>query len=114
VIHSSSSVSAVVWSHADHRSEAVAHTTKPTTNHGRRCQCIGGRMTNHRTTDRTPPAMVMTAAVSSPNACTQAVPESPMNRTKMHHPRSIRWPVFSRTGGAGGADAGCFEWTAIA
>ena len=36
-----------------------------------------------------------------------------MNSTKMHQPRSIRWPVVSRTGAAGGADAGCFEWTAI-
>lgn len=58
--------------------------------------------------------MVMTAAVSSPNALTHAVPDSDMKSRKMHQPRSMRWPVFSRTGGSGGADAGCFEWTAIA
>ena len=43
----------------------------------------------------------------------QAVPDNAVNSTKMHQPRSIKWPVFSRTGAAGGADAGCFVWTAI-
>ena len=55
----------------------------------------------------------MIAVGSSPIAWSQAVPDSAMNSTKMHQPRSIRWPVFSRTGAAGGADAGCFVWTAI-
>ena len=29
-------------------------------------------------------------------------------------PRSSRWPVFSRAGGAGGVETGCFVWTLIA
>ena len=77
-------------------------------NQGSRRHCTGGRTTNQRPTDSTPPPIVMIAVGSSPNALTQAVPDSAMNSTKMHQPRSIRWPVFSRTGAAGGADAGCF------
>ena len=77
-------------------------------NQGRRRHCTGGRTANQSPNDSTPPPIVMIAVGSSPIALIQAVPDSAMNSTKMHQPRSIRWPVFSRTGAAGGADAGCF------
>ncbi len=113
VIHSSRSVRAVVVGQADQISDRVAHTTNPTTNQGRRCSWTGGRMTNHRMTETIPPPIVTAAATGVPNACTQAVPDSAMKSTKMHQPRSSRCRVVSRTGGAGGVAAGCFEWTAI-
>ena len=40
---------------------------------------------------------------------TDAVADSDMKSTKMHHARIMRWPVVSRIGASGGADAGCFE-----
>jgi hypothetical protein len=56
---------------------------------------------------------VTIAVGNSPIALIQAVPARAVKSTKMHQPRSMRWPVFSRIGAAGGAAAGCLVWTAI-
>ncbi|GAA3630142.1 hypothetical protein GCM10022200_11050 [Microbacterium awajiense] len=58
--------------------------------------------------------MTIAAVIDSPNALTHAVPAKAVNSTKMHQPRSMRCPVFSLTGAAGGAAAWCLVCTAIA
>ena len=70
-------------------------------------------MTIHSVTDTAAAMTVMAPAIAAPNAFTHDTPAIARVSTKTHHARNSRWPVFSRAGAAGGADTGCFVWTAI-